>query len=235
MNNVALVQQQQQALIATLQSTMLKTIFKATLIIFGIAILFGGAYLIFVLSAFGVFDKSYSPIDLVENYNERKVEINELKHFFEKIVPNDKSIEIEFANNDKLFRFGIASLNSSGKPDYETMFLEWDLKVDSKKMDSLIKPLGWTQQTLKTLKEKLDNADCIQIESGEPTKIGFKRSGMGMYFFNVFDDPVPDSLMNHYNDSCTYLLINRKLVLEYGGGAVGEQCFYGGSRQLKSK
>jgi hypothetical protein len=175
---------------------------------------------------FGAFDKTYSPTDLVENYNERKAEIQDLKRFFGKMVPNDTFVEIEFANNDQLFRFGIASLNSSGKPDYETMILEWDLKVNSEKMDSLIKPLGWTQQTLKTLKEKLDRADCIQIESGEPTKIGFKRSGMGMYFFNVFDSPMADSLINHYNDSCTYLYIDKNLVLEYGGGAVGTQCFF---------
>jgi hypothetical protein len=79
---------------------------------------------------------------------------------------------------------------------------------------------------LKTLKEKLDKANCIQIESGEPAKIGFQRSGMGMYSFNVFDNPIPDSLRNNYNDSCTYIMATDRLVLEYGGGAVGSQCFY---------
>ena len=93
-------------------------------------------------------------------------------------------------------------------------------------MDSIIKPMGWTRETLKTLKEKLDKANCIQIESGEPAKIGFQRSGMGMYSFNVFDNPIPDSLRNNYNDSCTYIMATDRLVLEYGGGAVGSQCFY---------
>ena len=106
------------------------------------------------------------------------------------------------------------------------MFLEWDLKTDNPRMDSIINPLGWTRETLKTIKQKLDEADCIQIESGEPTKIGFKRSGMGIYSFNVFDKPIPENLRKKYNDSCTYILVNDKLVLEYGGGAIGSQCFY---------
>jgi hypothetical protein len=93
-------------------------------------------------------------------------------------------------------------------------------------MDSIIQSMGWTRETFRALKEKLDNADCIQIESGEPAKIGFKRSGMGMYSFNIFDKPIPDSLKAHYNDSCTYILVNDRLVLEYGGGAFGGQCFY---------
>ena len=106
------------------------------------------------------------------------------------------------------------------------MFLEWDLEIKTERMDSILKPIGWTRETLKTLKDKLDNADCIQIESGEPTKIGFKRSGMGMYSFNVFDKPIPDNLIEQYNDSWTYILVNKRLALEYGGGAIGSQCFY---------
>ena len=86
--------------------------------------------------------------------------------------------------------------------------------------------MGWTRETLEKLKEKLDRADCIQIKNGEPTKIGYKRSGLGMYSFNIFDKPIPNDLIDQYNDSCTYILMNRKLVLEYGGGAIGSQCFY---------
>jgi hypothetical protein len=100
------------------------------------------------------------------------------------------------------------------------------LQINTERMDSIIKPMGWTRETLKKLKDKLDDANCIQIESGEPTKIGFQRSGMGMYSFNVFDKPIQDSQKANYNDSCTYIMVNDKLVLEYGGGAIGSQCFY---------
>lgn len=203
-----------------------KTILKITLVILGILTIYGGIYLGSVLYAFGVFDKTYTTDELVENYNRRKVEIEHLKHFFNEVVPNNKFVEIEFKNDSTIHRLGIGPLDSLGKSRYDTMFLEWDLRVNSPKVDSVIKTLGWTQKTLQILKAKLDKADCIQIESGEPAKIGFKRSGLGMYFYNVFEqDGVPDSLITHYNDSCTYIFINKKLVLEYGGGAVGDQCF----------
>ena len=93
-------------------------------------------------------------------------------------------------------------------------------------MDSILSKIGWNRTTLITLKEKLDDANCIQIESGEPTKIGFKRSGMGMYSFNVFDKPITDSVRNLFGDTCNYIIVSDKLILEYGGGAIGPQCFY---------
>jgi hypothetical protein len=125
-----------------------------------------------------------------------------------------------------LARFGILTIDSlTGRPK-ETLFLDWNLKINSEKVDSLLKTINWSQSTLIAIKEKLDNANCIQIESGEPTKIGFKRSGMGMYSFNVFKNPIPDTSINKYNDSCSYIYVDKNLVLEYAGGAIGPQCFY---------
>lgn len=204
---------------------MVKKIFKVTLVILGVFAIFCGVYLGFVLNALGAFDKNYTTDELVANYNKRKVEIAHLKRFFNQVVPKHKFVEIEFKNDSTLYRLGVGPLDSLGKSNYHTMFLEWDLHVKSSKVDSVIKTLGWTQKTLQLLKDKLDKAECIQIESGEPAKIGFKRSGLGMYFYNVFDQGVPDSLITHYNDKCNYIFINKMLVLEYAGGAVGGQCF----------
>lgn len=47
-----------------------------------------------------------------------------------------------------------------------------------------------------------------------------------MYSFNVFDAPILDTERQKYNDSCQYILVSDVLVLEYGSGAVGSQCFY---------
>lgn len=200
-------------------------ILKWILIVLGICILFAIVYFLWFLSAFGAFDKVYSPDDLKVSFKKKQVEIYELKHYFNKIVPNNRFVEIEFSSDHKLYRFGIEELVSTSGDVTEPMFLEWNLSTETSKMDSLLKSLGWSRETLAELKEKLDNADCIQIESGEPTKIGFKRSGMGMYFFNVFDKPMPDSLKRYYDEACTHIYVDPKLALEYGGGAVGPQCF----------
>jgi len=205
---------------------MLKRIVKWTLILLGVGLIIVIGNVLYFLSAFGLFDKDYSVTDLVNNFNKKQTEIYELKKYFNEIVPKDKFVEIEFENGHKLSRFGIQPLDTTKGERIGLMFLEWDLKTNTSRMDSIIKPLGWTRETLRSIKEKLDNANCIQIESGDPSKIGFKRSGMGMYFFNVFAKPISDSLRSHYNDSCTYILVNEKLVLEYGSGVYGSDCFY---------
>jgi hypothetical protein len=85
--------------------------------------------------------------------------------------------------------------------------------------------LGWNQKTIEQLNEKLAKANCISIKNGVPTKIGFQRSGLGIFFYNVFDKPMSDSLRMQYNRGCAYSIHSNKLVLQYGGGAVGPQCF----------
>lgn len=204
---------------------MLKRIIKVLLLLLLTAIGIGGGFLIWFLYMCGAFQKDYTPKELVENFNKKQFEIYDLKKYYNAITPLNKFVEIEFENDKELTRFGITSLDPSDRK-YGTSFLEWNLKVNTPRMDSILSNIGWSRTTLKTLKVKLDNANCIQIESGEPTKIGFKRSGMGMYSFNVFDKPITDSVRNLYKDSCTYIISNDKLILEYGGGAVGPQCFY---------
>lgn len=205
---------------------MVKKIVIGLLVLCGIGVVIFVGYFAMILSAVGAFDRDYSVSDLKANFEVNKAQINDLKNYYNEIVPQDRFVEIEFKDDNTLGRFGIQVLDSVATRSTEWTFLEWDLEINNQRMDSILRPLGWTRSTLKTLKEKLDRANCIQIESGEPTKIGFKRSGMGMYSFNVFDQPIPDSLRETYNDSCTYILADDKLVLEYGGGAVGPQCFY---------
>lgn len=201
---------------------MVKDIAYAILILLGIGVTIYIGFGILVAYALGCFDKDYSVTELKENFDRHKIEIYELRDYYRKIVPENLFIEIEFKNDSIINRFGTQQLNNSNK----AIYLEWDLNINSEKTDSIITPLGWDRKTLRQIKEKLDKANCIGIESGEPTNIKFQRSGLGMYSFNLFDHPIHDSLKHHYNDSCRYILASDILVLEYGGGAVGSQCFY---------
>ena len=163
------------------------------------------------------FDEFHSKEELIDNYKNKEKEIYEVKKYISTIVPADKSVEIEFDGNRKFFIFHLG-----GNGNYDS---NWDLGVDTKKTDTLLQKLGWTRETLTILKVKLDNANCISVASGNPCNIGWQRSGMGKYSYNIFDTPIPDSLAKTYNDSCQYILYNNKLALEYGGGAIGPQCF----------
>ena len=191
---------------------MLRKLLIGILILVGIGIVAYIGWWIIILSAFGEFDKRYSVTELKENFEKNKHEIYELKRYFNEIVPNDKFVEIEFKNNNIISRFGIIAIDSTKINNYGSVFLEWDLKINTSRMDSVIQPIGWTRETLKTLKRKLDDANCIKIESGEPAIVGFKRSGMGMYSFIVFDKPISDSLKIHYEDK--YILASDSLLLK---------------------
>lgn len=177
-----------------------------------------------LFAAMGMFDRDYSISELKENYLKRQKEISELRMYFKSVIPPNKYIEIEFTSDSKISRFGVYLDDSISNNDSD--FLDWNLEVGSSKVDSLIQTIGWTRATLTQIKRKLDKANCIGIGGDDPSKINFKRSGMGMYSFVVFDNPIPDSLIPIYNDSSTYILVNRHLVLEYGGGVFGPQTFY---------
>lgn len=194
-----------------------KKILKWTLIIGGggFALYIIGS-IIYVIFIFAQFDSSNYK-DLTENYELNSKEITQLKTYINSIVPPNKSVDIEFDDNNTL---GIFHVTADGNCDSN-----WDVKVHSGKVDTLLQKLGWTNKTLKTLKARLDKANCISVASGDPCRIGFQRSGMGKYYYNLFDKPIADSLRATYNDSCTYILYKKNVVLEWGGGAIGNQCF----------
>ena len=179
-------------------------------LLFSIAVCAFGYYI-------GVFDKDYSKKDLIENYNLKSKEIIELRNYIKSITPANKSVVIEFDGNRRLVNFHV-TVNDSADWNY-------DISINSTKTDSLLQKLGWSHETLSTLKNKLDNANCISVESGEPCTIGFQRSRMGMYFYKVFKQVPNDSLKKEYNDGCTYIYYKDNIVLEYAGGAFGRQCF----------
>lgn len=107
--------------------------------------------------------------------------------------------------------------------DSSKYYQQWDVRIKDIEKTDIGKELGWNEEKFRLLKEKLDDANCISIADGEPVQVGFKRSGLGMYFFNIFQKKETDR--NLFNDGCQYILINNKLALEYGGGAIGSQCF----------
>ncbi|HMH23634.1 MAG TPA: hypothetical protein VK563_17730 [Puia sp.] len=204
---------------------MLKKAAKWVLICAGAGLLLYGILLAFARASFSdALETTYTKKDLIDNFKARKDEIFALRNYFKSIVPQNRKVEIEFSSNSLLGRFGVSTTDATGSIIYP-IFLKWDLKTTSVQVDSVITTLHWTQQTLQVLKAKLDSAHCISVRNGDPCRIGFQRSGMGMYFYELFTNPVPDNAKARYNDGCTYIFYNPVLVLEYGGGAIGPQCF----------
>ena len=166
----------------------------------------------------GIFERDYSINELKTEYNDKEKEIDDLIKYFNQIKPKDKNVAIEFKNDKVLERLVIVP-SDTAKKSYQG----WDINVKSLYQQEFKKDLNWSEDQVDELKNRLDEANCISIEDGEPIKIGFKRYGMVMYSFNVFQKNETDRSL--FNDGCTYILVNYKLALEYGGGAIGRQCF----------
>ena len=106
--------------------------------------------------------KDYSVTDLKNNFYKNKTEIYELRKYFNAIVPKNRTVEIEFTNDNTLSRFGIYALDSTAGDPHDPGFEEWDLKTNTSRMDSIIKPIGWTRETFKTLKQKLRRCELYR-------------------------------------------------------------------------
>jgi hypothetical protein len=180
--------------------------------------LFGGFYLFVHIAFDGIFTSpSYDKKDLIENYEARTDEIIDVKNYYKSILPDGASVTIEFDNDKELGIFHVKADSI-----YQS---NWNLKIESPKVSSLLTELNWTTKELRILKDKLDRANCISIAGKNPVVIGWQRSGMGKFSYLIFDQNLDKSKIDEYNDSCYNIFYKDNIVLEYGGGAIGPQCF----------
>jgi hypothetical protein len=144
-----------------------------------------------------------------------------------KLVPKGYIVSIEFNPADKIVStkesIDIKIEHKNNKQS--ELKQEWNLEYNSKKLAQMIQPLGWTNETLTIVKKLLVDARCVSIENRNIVTVGFARSGMGKYSFKLFDKDLTSEQIKEYNDGCTYIFYKTNIVLEYGGGAVGPQCF----------
>jgi hypothetical protein len=167
---------------------------------------------------------------LKENIDSNYANISALKSFFKKLVsdeytysiefkPPQKALQLEESIDIKVFR------KRNGISLNETICQEWNVELKSSKLDSLLKLTFLTRGDLSKLKVMLDMANCISVNNAGASEIGFARSGMGKYSYLIFDNPLTEKEIKSYNNGCEYIYYKRNIVLMYGGGAVGPQCF----------
>ena len=191
---------------------------KILLIIIGfLVLLFGGCHLFLHIAFDGIFTGPfYDKKGLIANYEQKEKSIIKLKNYVESITPPDVFVHIEF-DDDELSIFHVKANNN-----YES---NWRSTLSPDKIDSLLIQIGWTKDELNTIKTSLEKANCISVANRDPFTIGWQRSGMGKYSYKIFEENLTDSLIKEYNDGCFYSFYKKNIVLEYGGGAIGPQCF----------
>jgi hypothetical protein len=167
---------------------------------------------------------------LIQNVDTNYSNILALKTFFKSIVPSNYSIYIEFKQPEKILKLDESIdfwvfRNATKTNNTEVVFQEWNIELKSKKLDSLLSLTTLTRKDLIELKKYIEKANCISVSNREEFEIGFARSGMGKYSYLIFDKPLSKEEQKKYNDGCYYIFYKDNIVLEYGGGAIGSQCF----------
>ena len=180
--------------------------------------------------------------ELIENFENKKTELQNLKKEYFKFVPKNYFVEIELEAESKILNvpeqitikiYKTISVTENQKgnnvvkrnENLELVSKNWNLKPNSKELEEILKTLNWTRQTIIEIKKLLKQANCISIENGKVTTIGFARSGMGLYSYKIFEKELTSKQKTEYNNGCEYIYYKDNIVLEYGGGAVGPQCF----------
>lgn len=186
---------------------------------------------------------SSSKTELIDNYENKKTEILKLRTEFRKHVPEGHIVEIEFEPESKIVTTPeqitikiykkrnidkkVAGDNKIVHPtdDLIVVSQNWNLLPDSPELKLILKSLNWTSHTLAEIKKLLVAANCVSIENGEITTVGFARSGLGKYSYKIFNKTLSSQQMKDYDNGCAYIYYRDNIVLEYGGGAIGPQCF----------
>jgi len=166
--------------------------------------------------------------ELISNIDSSYNNIEEAIKYFTEITGAGFDLYIEFNPPQKILHkgesvdFWCSTIDSSGSAP---LFQEWNLELTSSKLDSLLQQVNWDRMKLTKLKAALQKANCISIKNGSPIEVGFARSGMGKYSYLIFEKDLNATQIKQYNDGCSYIFYKNNIVLEYGGGAVGSQCF----------
>ncbi|GMT49787.1 MAG: hypothetical protein IEMM0008_1326 [bacterium] len=180
---------------------------------------------VIVSSMFG--DMSYLPKEeVIKNYEINKDKIHALAHYTRLILPKNHHISLEYTSDGKIDRLELFKMNSQNETVKAIINLFDDTDIHNIKIIQAIRQINWTVDTLKTLRNKLRESNCISvtIDNRSPIYIGAGRSGLGMYGYRIYTKGLSKIEQNRQNSYCQSLVIDEKAVLEYGSGAIGSDC-----------
>jgi hypothetical protein len=171
--------------------------------------------------------------ELMANIDTNYNKIDRLISMYESLVPQQYTVYIEFNPPHKIIRepesvdLKVWNNDSTRSPGGSNCIVQqWDMPFHSQKLDSLLKIIHWDSTIVDKIKKALDGVNCISIENGHKmTVVGFARSGMGKYSYAIFRNKLTEQEISQYNDGCENIFYKDNIVLMYGGGAIGPQCF----------
>ena len=159
---------------------------------------------------------------MAKHYEKNKKEMEELVEYTDRALDDSIYVHLEFEGGE------VAMFHISSKGD-SYIRQSWNDEAVRRK-DSLMKVVGLTPEEYGSIRQRLDRIDCIGIakDTSHPngkTVIYFRRVGMGMYSFILFDNPINQEEKDRFMKGGEYIPYSDRVIFQYGGGAFGKQYF----------
>ena len=159
---------------------------------------------------------------MAEHYEKNKKEMEELVEYADRALDDSTYVDLEFEGGE------VAMFHISSKGD-SYIRQSWNGEAVRRK-DSLMKVVGLTPEEYEEISHHLDRMGCIGIEKdishpNGKTVIYFRRVGMGMYSFILFDNPINQEEKDRFMKGGEYIPYSDRVIFQYGGGAFGKQYF----------
>ena len=163
----------------------------------------------------GGFDRLYTRQEMIEHYDTHQTQFATAGQTLREVIyPHKVLIELD-GDDVEILHTRIGKAYASNWPHGNKALT-----------DSIFNRLQLSEADFKAIQQSLSSVDCIGYSNfRDEDDFSYKRAAMGMYTYLMFPRPLPDSLIEVYNDSCRYNLYTPRVVFEYGGGAFGPQCF----------
>ena len=157
-----------------------------------------------------------------KHYEKNKKEMEELVEYTDRALDDSIYVHLEFEGGE-VAMFHISSTGDS------YIRQSWNDEAVRRK-DSLMKVVGLTPEEYGSIRQRLDRIDCIGIakDTSHPngkTVIYFRRVGMGMYSFILFNNPINQEEKDEFMKSYEYIPYSDRVIFQYGGGVFGKQYF----------
>lgn len=171
-----------------------------------------------------------SRTELIQNYEERRDDINKLVKEFNRAIPKGYVVSLEIRTKPDLLHtvegIDLQIFKKEAKGELKLIDGDWDIEYDSDELYTLLDTIGWNPMIFSGIKNLMQMANCISIENGDQTEVGFARSGLGKYSYLIFPTAIlSPSKTKEFNDGCQYQYYKKNVVLKYEGGMAGPQCF----------
>lgn len=142
-------------------------------------------------------DSHITKEETINNFAENSKQIMELAAYFLKLKPD--SNEVFFKPSKNRYTISIAQPNWAISPDYPYNAGR-DMRMDSEQMRSFLETLGWTPNTVITLKKMLKKSNCLSISTqGDYIQLDFGAGDICAFSYIITEKPFSDSTIE--NDS----------------------------------